>query len=263
VDADQVAVVVRGDVGPKQVRYAQRKVAHVIEMIDEPLVFARVKLTEAGDPARELPAMAEAVLEIDGQMIRAHVAGHIMSEAIDLLADRVRRQLDVRKQRRLAVRKRGASSRDPGEWRRGDLPAHRPAFFPRPVEERQVVRHKAYELRPLTPAQAQEEMLRLDYDFHLFTDALTGEDSLLFRLPVGGSAVWTLSSPQPAPAMKEAQAAERLDLVGERFVLYRDTDSGRAAVMYRRYDGHYGVITAAGLVQVSHGPGSRALPVDR
>jgi ribosome-associated translation inhibitor RaiA len=260
MDADRISVMVRGDVGSKDVRYAQRKVAHVTELIDEPVVFARVKLTAAADPARDLPTMAEAVLEINGQVVRAHVAGHIMSEAVDLLADRLRRQLDVRKQRRLAVRKRGPASRDPGEWRHGDPLAHRPTFFPRPVEDRQVVRHKAYALHPLTPAQAQEEMLRLDYDFHLFTDALSGEDSLVFRLPDGGTEVWSLTSPQPAPVMDESKAAERLDLTGERFLLYRDADGGRAAVMYRRYDGHYGVITPSVLVPVSHGPGSRALP---
>jgi ribosome-associated translation inhibitor RaiA len=263
MDADQVAVVVHGDVWPKHVRYAQHSVAHVIELIDEPRVLARVKLTAADDPARELPAMAEALLEMDGKTVRAHVAGHTMSETVDLLADRLRRQVGARTHRRLAVRRRSAGGHRPAAKPTGDLPTHPRVYCPRPVGARQIVRHKSYDLRPLTPAQAQEEMLRLDYDFHLFTDALSGEDSIVFRRPAGGSAVRSLTSPHPAPAMDESEAAARLDLINGRFLFYRDADSGRAAVMYRRYDGHYGVITAAVLIQVNRGPGSRTLPASR
>jgi hypothetical protein len=40
-------------------------------------------------------------------------------------------------------------------------------------------------------------------------------------------------------------AVELLDLSEDRFVFYGDTASGRGQVLYRRYDGHYGLITAA------------------
>jgi hypothetical protein len=260
MDAQQIAVTLRGDVGPKDVRYAQRKVAHVTQFVAEPIVFAMVKLTAAGDPARERPAMAQAVLEIDGEMVRAHVAAHVMTEAVDLLEERLRGQLEMRTDRRIALRKRGPGPREPREWRHGDPPTHRPPYFPRPVEEREVVRHKSYDLNALTPAEAHEAMLRLDYDFYLFTDTLAGEDSVVFRLPDGRADLWSLSAPQPAPTLDEAQAVARLDLTAEPFLFYRDAPSGRGAVLYRRYDGHYGVITAAVLVSVSNGPGSRTLP---
>jgi hypothetical protein len=40
-------------------------------------------------------------------------------------------------------------------------------------------------------------------------------------------------------------AVELLDLSDDRFVFSRDAASGRGQVLYRRYDGHYGLITAA------------------
>jgi ribosome-associated translation inhibitor RaiA len=260
MDESQIAVTVRGEVGPKDVQYARHKVARVARWTDKPVVFARVKLTAAPDPARERPALAQAALELDGAVVRAHVAARRMSEAVDLLEERLRAQVESHKDRRLASRKRGTEAREPGEWRHGDLPAHRPDYFPRTVEDRQVVRHKSYALRALSPADAYEEMLRLDYDFHLFTDVLTGEDSLVHRLADGGGDLQSLSHPSPAPVLQETQAAARLDSTGEPFVFYRDADSGRGAVVYRRYDGHYGLITATVLVAVNHGPGSSSLP---
>ena len=46
----------------------------------------------------------------------------------------------------------------------------------------------------------------------------------------------------PAPEMTEEEAADRLDSSHEPFVFYKDISTGRGAVLYRRYDGHYGVV---------------------
>jgi hypothetical protein len=39
-------------------------------------------------------------------------------------------------------------------------------------------------------------------------------------------------------------AVERLNETDERSLFYVDAESDRGAVLYRRYDGHYGVIEA-------------------
>jgi hypothetical protein len=41
------------------------------------------------------------------------------------------------------------------------------------------------------------------------------------------------------------EATERLDAGGEPFVFFANAVSGRGNVVYRRYDGHDGLITAA------------------
>lgn len=241
----QVTVGIRGDVGGSAVRYARRKVSHVTARLDAPVLSARVKLLAASDRARERPALAQAVLDVDGEIIRAHVAGHDMKEAIDLLGARLQGQLEMRTDRRSARRRQGPAAGGPGGSRHGDEPAHRPRHFPRPVGECEVVRRKSYVLHVLSPAEADEELLRMDYDFHMFTDALTAEDSVVYRRPEGGVELRSLSEPIPAPELTENEAVQRLGLTSEPFLFYRDTATGRGAVAYRRYDGHYGVIVAS------------------
>jgi hypothetical protein len=48
-----------------------------------------------------------------------------------------------------------------------------------------------------------------------------------------------------APTLAEGEAISRLNLTGEPFLFYVDPDIGRGRVLYLRYDGHYGLITAA------------------
>jgi hypothetical protein len=40
-----------------------------------------------------------------------------------------------------------------------------------------------------------------------------------------------------------SDALARLDATGAPFVFLADADTGRGNVVYRRYDGHYGLIT--------------------
>jgi ribosome-associated translation inhibitor RaiA len=105
MDERQVEVRVRGDVGAKDVRYARRKVARVSRWTGAPVMYAKVTLTAAGDPARERRALAQATLQVDRDIVRAHVAAHRMPEAADLLEERLREQMETRKGRRLAARR--------------------------------------------------------------------------------------------------------------------------------------------------------------
>jgi len=45
--------------------------------------------------------------------------------------------------------------------------------------------------------------------------------------------------------MTEDQAVTHLDLGGDPFVFYVDAGTGRGRVLYRRYDGNYGLISPA------------------
>jgi hypothetical protein len=52
-------------------------------------------------------------------------------------------------------------------------------------------------------------------------------------------------STQNAPQLSAAEAIDRLNLSGQPFLLYADAATGRGRVLYRRYDGHYGLIQPA------------------
>ena len=178
----EMEIVTGGDVDEDAVAYAVLRLGAVAEEIAEPILFARAKLSHAADPARDRPAIAQMTFDIDGQLVRAHVVGHSMREAIDLLQRRLRAKLEHRGEHREAERTHTGIP-EPGEWRHGDLPTERPDCYDRPADERELVRHKSFAVGELTPDEAAFDMEQLDYDFHLFRDLATGEDALIERRP--------------------------------------------------------------------------------
>lgn len=250
---NEVDVVVRGEVPPEAVGYAREKVARAARFADRPVLMARLVLTLDADPAHDRPAQAEATVDVSGIPVRAKVAAATPTEAADFLQDRLQRRLDQlakrRSDRHRWVDEISAAARMPGQ---------RPSYIDRPVEERQVVRRKSFAVAPLTPDEAAYEMDLLGHDFYLFTDAQTGQDAVIHRRddgPFGLSEVghaW-VRPPEPSlmvletapPRLTEGQAIARLDAGGEPFVFHVDPQTGRGRVLYRRFDGNYGVIVRA------------------
>ncbi|MDX3240911.1 hypothetical protein [Streptomyces sp. ME18-1-4] len=74
---------------------------------------------------------------------RAHVAGQTATQAVDLPQDRLAEQ-PTRLAEHWEPRCGRMIAPGPNEWRHGDEPIHRPDHYPRPAEERRVVRHKSF-----------------------------------------------------------------------------------------------------------------------
>jgi putative sigma-54 modulation protein len=49
-----------------------------------------------------------------------------------------------------------------------------------------------------------------------------------------------------AKPMDPEEAALQMDLLGHDFFLFTNTETGHAAVLYRRHDGHFGLIETSG-----------------
>lgn len=149
----------------------------------------------------------------------------------------------------------------PHEWRHTAEPTQRPSYFPRPEDERRILRHRAYTLATSTVEEAALETDLRDYDFHLFIEEGTNQDSVIYR---GGPTGYRLAqvkpvparrlakfelpvtlNPQPAPRLTIGQATERLGLLGLPFLFFVDAGQNRSCVSYHRCDGHYGLITPA------------------
>jgi len=251
-----IQVTVRGEV-PDEVRaYAVRKVERVLPLAHAVVLHAHMVLALERDPALERPARIEVGLDVNGIPVRVHVAARDPHEASDLVEQRLRRRL-VQLQERTRTRHRWIGVAAGHEWRHGDLPRHPLPHYPRPVDDRQIIRRKTFALEPVTPDEAAYEMDLLDHDFYLFTDLETGADAVIRRRPEGGYGLYVrlggherertvvpLVVEGPLPTLTEAQARERLDVGGEPFVCYLDPIDGRGRVLYRRYDGHYGLIAA-------------------
>jgi ribosome-associated translation inhibitor RaiA len=226
---DQVIVTTKGEVSEAAKAYAAGKVARLHQHAHGSVLLTRVKLTHAEGQDVERSAIAEATLDVDGRLVRGQVAAYRIEEAVDLLVDRMIRQLD-----QAAAKARTRERRPSGEV------SPRPYRVSVAPEEREVVAHKSFAIDRATLEEAAFDMEVLDYDFFLFTDADDGRDKVVHR---GTDGVVQLATEPPHETVDEA--LERLDAGGEPFVFFCAADTGRGAVAYLRYDGHYGLIRPA------------------
>ncbi len=256
--AADVEVITRGDLPEGLSEYARNKIIKIGEVVGQPILHARIRLTRQADPAVACPVLAQANLDVNGRPARAQAAGVTGHQAVDLLAHRLRNRM-VGLAGHWESLRGGRPADEPHEWRHSSEPAHRPPYYPRPAAERQIIRHKSFTSPQITPGQAARQMDRMDYDFHLFTEAGTGADAVVYR---GGPTGYRLArvavpgwlslqelpmtlSPLPAPVLTVAQARARLELTGWPFVFFADAATKRGNLLYHRYDGHYGLITPA------------------
>ena len=259
-----VVVTTRGTVDPADRDYARAKVAHACERLGGPVLYARVELAVHDDPADATPASARAEVDLDGHVTRAHGHATTMTEAVDLVIPRLRRQLervthrgpDARIRRRRA---NGHGSADGGHpWHHGDPATERPGWFPRPPEEREVVVRHSY-VGDRTPDEAAADLEETGLEFALFRNVETGEDNVLVVDPAGGyelievaatcslreTAVAVRHSPVRPTTLTVDEAREVLDLADAPFVFHLDPVSGRGRVLHHRTDGHYGLLLPA------------------
>ncbi|MGA8327910.1 MAG: HPF/RaiA family ribosome-associated protein [Mycobacterium sp.] len=228
--------------------YVQEKIGGLSRLAHRPVLHVRVRLTKVSNPAVANAVLAQANLDVNGRSLRAQVDADNPRAAIDLLEARLRRQLE-----HIA----GA----PRRWRHEGEPEGRLRRLSKPGDQHRIIRRKSFTLGACSVDEAAEEMDLLDYDFHLFTEKGTKQASVLYRAGTTGyrlaqvqPAIDQLArfdlpvtfSPQPAPVLTLARAAERLELAGPPFLFFIDPDQGRAGVLYHRYDGHYGLLSPAG-----------------
>ena len=253
-------VELRGGVAEDLVDYARRKVASALAHTGRPVLHSRVRVTRHGDPARERPVVAQVNIDLNGRPVRVQVEATTPREAVDLLVDRLTHRLE-RVGGSWEARRGKTFEAEPHEWHRDLSSTPRRSYYHRPPDERRIVQHKTVDPLPCSVDEAVVEMADLDHDFHLFVEVGRGVDSLVYRAgPTGirlaqidgragevvpGDVRATVSTVSP-PLLDTAEAVDRLRLTGLPFLFYLDGDHGRGAVLYHRYDGHYGLIAAQG-----------------
>lgn len=255
VDTTAVRIETHGRVPEGTPELAAAKVGSLLRIAAEPVLSARVTLTVAADPAVASPAIAQATVDMNGRIVRAQAAEHTMRAAIEQMEARLRVRLD-RAARNWSALRGAIPTSEPHEWRHQSIPAHRPAYFPRPSEEREVVLRASYAGRRETPEQAVAELDLLDYDFHLFVERSTGQDSVICRTTTGYQLAMADPEPGrlgpvpgsitvsklPAPRLVFQEAADRMEAMGLPFLFFIDSSTGRGRLIYYRYDGHYGLV---------------------
>jgi ribosome-associated translation inhibitor RaiA len=244
-----ITVHSEGEIAAADEAYGREKIERLVaRAAPAPVVWARLDLNVSADPSRALGAEAKVQVDAGGRRVRAQVAASTVRESVDLLERRLRRRLEAARDRAASGRLR---HRDDA-WHRGDEPSSRPPVYDRPPGERRIVRRKPVAPAPITPEHAVIAATDLDYDFYLFENADLGADCVV----VHDGDDWYLMAPAgrtddltAVPASREAAVAREvedarslLDLGGGPFVFFLEPRSSRGRVLYRRYDGHYGLL---------------------
>ncbi|ATL67968.1 hypothetical protein CRH09_18990 [Nocardia terpenica] len=202
-------------------------------------VDTRVRVTALPGPDR--PLLVQAVLG-PGYALRTQIAA-----PADFTARVAARRLDTH-----LTRQSGPALRPWPDAARPPLAHTGPT--------RPITRHKHYRLLTGSPDLAAYRMDALDYDALLFTDTDTGDDALVYRAgphgvrlarahllhPPRETAVAMTMNPHPTPIFTDTEAARRLCRYGLPLLFYTGPADARARLLYRRYDGDLGLVTAAG-----------------
>ncbi|WP_245721665.1 sigma 54 modulation/S30EA ribosomal C-terminal domain-containing protein [Nocardia crassostreae] len=206
---------------------------------------ARVRMTGSG--CDNGPILVQVNTQPGGASIRIQTLTHGRGDALPVL---------VRLERQLRTLRKAWSPRPWPDPDRPTLDAPGPGT---------LVRRKTIALQTADPLHAAAMMDAMDYDVHLFTDAETGEDAIVYRAQPSGlrlarqhcvhppctaavaaaTPVPLITTPRPAPVLSEREAAERVCAPGLPFLFYTDFGTGRGHLMYRRYDTGLGLITPA------------------
>lgn len=239
--------------------HASAMVEKLAAMSPRPIIFARVKAKVDEDRNPDESSIVQGTIDVSGQLIRAEAAAGSPFQALNILAERLERRLNRLTERREQQNERPPSTPD-GTWRSGDLPSTRPRYYERPVEERDIVRQKTYSSdEMISVEEALFDLEVLDFRFFLFTDESDGTPSIVYERegdvvlqrvdggrPPGEAARTPVEvNETPAPSTTVDGAIERLNLGGEPFIFFKYTGLDSPRVVYRRYDGHYGLIEPA------------------
>ena len=182
---------------------AVHQVSSLLRVASEPVLFARVKLTMAADPAVGRPAIAQASVDLNGRLVRAQAAGRGNARGGGA---RLRPAADPAGAcgAELGSDPGGRPEPGPGEWRHQEPAGAAAALLSPPAGGADgAVWRKSYTLARQTPDDAATEAELLDYDFHLFTEKPTGEDSVIYRtadgyeLGPGSPADWSAGPGRP------------------------------------------------------------------
>ena len=157
----------------RQVReYASRKAGRGLKYFGG-LREADVELAEESNPRQSLERFrAEITARSAGWTVRAEGAGATWEQAIDAAADRFEEQARRLGERITDRRRRGSAAAEPDATEpSGGAGDGTP----------EIVRHKQFVMKPMTPEDAALAMAELGHSFFFFLNFDTGLQSVLYR----------------------------------------------------------------------------------
>ena len=150
--------------------YAERKLGKLAPQLAEP-TRVELELAVERNPSIADNHVAEATIWTKGPVLRAREASGDMKASIDLLVEKLERQVKRYRQKRRHEHERH-------ERANGRVPAAPPI---RSEEEAMIVKTKQFVLNAMSPEEAIEQLELIGHDFFVFRNDDSGEINVVYR----------------------------------------------------------------------------------
>ena len=157
------------EVTPSIREYAERKMAKLGKQLAEQ-TQVEVELSEERNPSIADNQVAEATIFAKGPTLRARESSRDMKASIDLLVDKLERQVKRYKEKRRHEHERHD---------RANGGARAPASIPQ--EGAMIVKTKQFALHPMSAEEAIEQLELIGHDFFVFRNDDSGEINVVYR----------------------------------------------------------------------------------
>jgi len=174
-------IAIRGkniELTPALKDYIEDKIGR-LEKYFESIISVDVTLTVEKNRSIERTQRAEVTMHVNGSVIRAEESSVSMYSSVDIVVEKLERQLKKYKSKIYSSMKyRGRARKSKG------IPAEvgvEAEGGNGEIEDAYIARTKQVMLRPMTPSEAALQMELLGHDFHLFLNPESGGVNLVYR----------------------------------------------------------------------------------
>lgn len=179
-------VIVQGkhmQVTPALRQYAEEKLGRIVRYFDQ-VKDAQVVMSVERRGELGKAQVVEVTVHGDGVVLRGEEASSDMYASIDLVAEKLKKQVE-KYRTKFIDRRRIAESRK----KTAQIAASRRALRRPDARESQVVRVKRFAMKPMTAEDAALQMELLGHDFFVFRNAKTMEVNVVYRRTAGNYGV--------------------------------------------------------------------------
>ena len=168
--------------------YVHQKIEKAVNHFQSLTTEVDVHLSVARNPRISSKESAEVTIYANGSVIRAEESSESLYASIDLVADKIARQLRKYKERKqpnkVTVEPIVEADIEDTIPLVADLIGDRTPQLPA-----EVVRTKYFAMPPMTTTEALEQLQNVDHDFYMFCNVQTGEINVIYERNHGGYGV--------------------------------------------------------------------------
>ncbi|NER00143.1 MAG: ribosome-associated translation inhibitor RaiA [Cyanothece sp. SIO2G6] len=166
--------------------YVNQKVERAVSHFQSLTTEVDVHLSVARNPRINPKQTAEVTIYVNGAIVRAEESSENLYASIDLVSNKIARQLRKYKEKR-----RSREHVSVKTTAIADAPPLEPVLVKDQVPElpSEVVRTKYFAMPPMSIEEALEQLQLVDHDFYMFRNELTGEINVIYERNHGGYGV--------------------------------------------------------------------------